>query len=109
MYALGVILYRLLTGRSPYGLESDAAHELAVAICEQEPVPSRVGAQTRALGRQLSDDLDTLILMALKKDPRARYASAAQLGAVSRCSISRTRTRNRSWATLRAGPSTTVP
>lgn len=80
VYALGVILYTLLTDRSPYRLESNAAHELAAAICEQEPVRPSASAQRRPLRRQLSGDLDTLVLTALKKDPRARYATAAQLG-----------------------------
>ena len=37
VYALGVLLYRLLTGRSPYGTEPLSDLALLRAICEQEP------------------------------------------------------------------------
>jgi tRNA A-37 threonylcarbamoyl transferase component Bud32/tetratricopeptide (TPR) repeat protein len=78
IYSLGTVLYRLLTGCSPY---PDEAHrtefELSRAICETEPVPpsQRVG---RARGKRLKGDLDAVVLMALRKEPERRHASAAQ-------------------------------
>ena len=53
VYTLGVLLHRLLSGGSPYRVRTDAPHELARAICEQEPErPSVIlatkGDRTRA-------------------------------------------------------------
>ncbi|MFN0105992.1 MAG: serine/threonine protein kinase [Bryobacteraceae bacterium] len=71
IYSLGVLLYRLLVKKSPYGLGPDASFtELMLAIQGTDPVrPSSVEAGIGA-------DLDAILLMALEKDPAARYASA---------------------------------
>lgn len=80
VYALGVVLYRLLTDRSPYRLTSGDTSELAVAVCEQELVPpSRIVGGDRRLQGRLRGDLDAIALKALEKNPAARYASAAQM------------------------------
>jgi len=90
VYALGMVLYRLLTKRSPYRLENRTPGALAAAITGQEPErPST--AVTRADGnppagqtpssrlqRQLRGDLDFILLKALRKEPDKRYASAEQ-------------------------------
>lgn len=68
IYALGAVLYSLLTGRSPHVLEKYAAMDLVQAICEAEAVRPGVSA-----------DIDTIVLKALQKDPARRYASAEQL------------------------------
>ncbi|MEM7233272.1 MAG: protein kinase [Planctomycetota bacterium] len=72
VYALGVILYEMLTGTLPYpvtGALSDVAHNIA----ETEPaLPSQHSAT-------IDDEVETLILTALSKDPHRRYASVAQL------------------------------
>jgi serine/threonine protein kinase len=105
VYALGVVLYELLTGHWPYRTQSHLLHEVTRAICEEEPtVPSAVldevaqapsdtatmhpltpemisavreGAPAR-LRRRLEGDLDTILLKALAKDPVRRYRSVEQ-------------------------------
>lgn len=79
IFSLGVVLYRLLTQTSPYAEAiTGSDFELGKAICDTEPPPPSQGAE-RMLRRQLSGDLDAVVLMALRKDPKRRYASAEQL------------------------------
>ena len=100
VYSLGVVLYQLLTERSPYPNDTHAPHEFARAICEHEPErpssvilksalrpetappgqrpsPGRQESPTR-LRRSLRGDLDTIVLRAMHKDPQRRYASVEQ-------------------------------
>ena len=82
VYALGVVLYRLLTQASPYGGATEDSYALSRAICETEPPrPSRAigGPEVRDMRRRLRGDLDAVVLMALRKDPARRYASADAL------------------------------
>ncbi len=98
VYALGVLLYRLISGHSPYGDVATTPGSIERAIVETDPKrPSTVvteatateasaaaiaaiGATTPAkLQRLLSGDLDNIVLKALQKEPERRYASARQL------------------------------
>ncbi|UWZ84435.1 serine/threonine-protein kinase [Occallatibacter riparius] len=96
VYALGVLLFVLLTGQHPAGPGPHAPADMVKAIVEQEPprmsqVVSGGGAELAALNgahrgtsveklrRLLRGDLDTIVAKALKKDPGERYTSVAAL------------------------------
>ncbi|NNF58922.1 MAG: serine/threonine protein kinase, partial [Rhodothermaceae bacterium] len=78
VYALGVVLYELLTGQRPYDLSGKTASEVERLVAEVEPpLPSTVASPERA--RTLRGDLDTIVMKALAKEPERRYASAEAL------------------------------
>ena len=72
VYSLGVVLYELLTGRRPYRIKSGVAHEVAKAICDDEP------QRPSTAQRPLHADLDNIVLMAMRKEPARRYPTAEQ-------------------------------
>lgn len=107
VYSLGVVLYELLTGHRPYRLTTGSAEEVVRVVCEREPErPSTRAARDETLARldgteetitaeavggardatperlrrRLRGDLDAIVLKALRKEPRRRYASAEQFG-----------------------------
>jgi serine/threonine-protein kinase len=76
VYALGVLLYVLLTGRHPAGDALRSPVHMMKAIVETDPLrPSEVAPER--VRRQLRGDLDTIVVKALKKNPAERYASIA--------------------------------
>jgi eukaryotic-like serine/threonine-protein kinase len=109
VYALGVMLYELLTDHRPYRLKSRLPYELVRVICEQEPErPSVAVSQIEVLGaaggsapieitpetvsrarnstaeqlrRQLSGSLDNIVMKALRKEPGRRYQSVEEFAA----------------------------
>lgn len=72
VYALGVILYRLLTGSPPQDL-SGSPYDVLRRIVEEEPKPPR------SVTPNLDRDLDAILLKCLSKDPADRYGSAGAL------------------------------
>jgi eukaryotic-like serine/threonine-protein kinase len=94
VYALGMLLYELLSGHSPYTVRGLSPAELERIVCTHEPlapsvVADRGGPSERLAGeaslpaakrgRCLRGDLDTIVLKAIRKEPHHRYRSVADL------------------------------
>ena len=106
VYALGVVLYELLSGHRPYRVRGRQLSEIERAVCEEKPerpsaaaarremvastegeavtiTPAAVSASRATapdrLRRILRGDLDNIVLKSLEKDPVRRYATAAEL------------------------------
>ena len=93
VYALGLLLYLLLTGQHPAGADPHSPADLIKAITETEPrlaseaialddgqgIAEARGTTPEKLRRQLRGDLDTILRKALKKNPAERYGSVVAL------------------------------
>ncbi|MGC9969463.1 MAG: protein kinase [Bryobacteraceae bacterium] len=79
VYALGTVLFQLLTGHSPYRFQTHSDAEMISAVCVQEPQRPSTALETAPEARRLEGDLDAIILKALRKEPQNRYSSVEQL------------------------------
>ncbi len=86
VYALGVLLFRLLSGRLPQGAAPEAttlSQWRALATTEAPTMSQALreagGPDAQRLARELRGELDTIVARALKKSPAERYANAAAL------------------------------
>jgi serine/threonine protein kinase len=77
VYAVGVILYEMLTGRTPF--QGPRVVDLLVQVLGEEPVPP---SQLQA---QIPPELEAICLKCLRKDPKDRYATADRLANDLRC------------------------
>ena len=83
IYALGLILYRLLTDARPYEVTGTAPGELARIVCEVEASPPSIVARKRPADERpvapsrLVGDLDAIVMKALRKEQGMRYRSVA--------------------------------
>ncbi len=76
VYALGVILYELLTGRFPYAVEGEMSAVLR-NIAEREP--RRLRREEAGPSGALDDEIETIVLKALAKERDRRYQTAGEL------------------------------
>jgi serine/threonine protein kinase/predicted Zn-dependent protease len=80
IYALGAVLYEMLTGERPHRFPTDtpSPEQLRDVVCKQPPIPPSLVVKDRSKRLQLRGDLDAIVLMALQKDPAKRYESVFQ-------------------------------
>lgn len=104
VYAVGLVLYELLTGRGPFDDFSSNDHALRFAHCTRAPL-----APSRLAPGPLPPALDALVLRALAKSPSERFPSAPEMARALRRLLARPRGRARttrrspaSWQTVAA-------
>jgi eukaryotic-like serine/threonine-protein kinase len=80
VYALGVLMYHLLTGQRPCGHTSTSDTTLMRAICDEPPTRPSAAARS-GTGFVVSQELEWILLKALRKEPERRYESVEEFDA----------------------------
>lgn len=78
VYSLGVIFYEALLGRTPYAVNGPLG-EVLQRIAHDDPVSPRSVRLSTRFGRQIDDEIETILLKALEKEPARRYQTAGDL------------------------------
>ena len=100
VYSLGILLYRLLAGVSPYAGAKDFTIEAARVVREyQPPKPSAAPGTPAKLRHVLAGDLDNIVGKAIEKDPARRYATVEEFARDLECYLAGrpVRARPASW------------
>ncbi len=77
VYALGVLLYILLSGEHPTAVKTNTPLERLQAVIATEPGRLSDAVATQKLARAVRGDLDNIVAKALKKNPLERYSTAS--------------------------------
>lgn len=82
VYALGAVLFELLTGRGPWkSADAPLPNMVRRLLHEDPPFPSSVTEPGAIPASRISGDLDAIILKAMRHDPASRYAGVSALAA----------------------------
>jgi serine/threonine protein kinase/Flp pilus assembly protein TadD len=83
IYSLGALLYEMLSDQKPHRFSTarPSREELALVVGEQVPPPPSAVASDAEIARHLRGDLDAIVLFAMRKEPKMRYATVADLAA----------------------------
>jgi len=75
IYSLGILLYELIAGKRLNSFAGRPLQEAIDCICARDPSPPSTAASSH-----LAEDLDAIVLKAMRKEPQERYASAKAVG-----------------------------
>ncbi len=88
VYSLGFLLFKILTGLLPFRITGSRAVDLERAICESVPLRASLAAARsgawKKIRRDEQRDLDTILKVAMHKEPGRRYASVENFAADAR-------------------------
>ncbi|MFN0135006.1 MAG: WD40 repeat domain-containing serine/threonine protein kinase [Phycisphaerae bacterium] len=79
VYSLGVMFYEGLLGCAPYSVDGPLGEVLS-RIASEQPTNPRLLRSASRFGKQITEDLGTVLLKALEKEPNRRYQTAGELG-----------------------------